>query len=53
MLKMILSREAMTCYSVDDPLIAILIGHDVTDTQRGEKEEHARPLNAFTAYTPR
>jgi len=52
-LKRVISREAMTCHSIDNPLKAFLICCDMTNTYTLAKEEYAMLLNASIAYTPR
>jgi len=52
-LERVLSQEAMTCHSVEDPLEAALIGCHMTGSHSGKKEEYARLLNISTTYTPR
>lgn len=52
-LNRVVNREVMTCHSMDEPLEAILISHDVINVHTREKKKYTRFLNAFTAHTPR
>ena len=50
-LERVISMEAMTFHSMDDPLKVVLIGHDVIDAHIWEKDEYARLFNTSTGYT--
>jgi len=43
LLENILSKEAMTCHSMEDPLNVVLIGGDVIGTHKGKRGVYKAP----------